>query len=270
MALPAYGPSACVRTWLRPGLAAAVMAVAIGSLTLGPGRCRAAEAEPESSLRLLYGNGFDDTYYELNTADEQIVSLVGRHWRSWDYGDSYVWLGVYVGSFVEVDDPSDRRGRVESYAAWWPRLSLSRATKKDLSWGPIADVYVAAELATGLGFDSASIGLSLDFRAPGFTYLGMAVYRRDDSLTSPVAQATFWWVRPFRAGPTTITTEGYIYAAGSEDVGTDFFSLVQVVTDIGVFMGQPANRFHAGIEWYYHDHRDQTVSLPQAILKWDW
>jgi hypothetical protein len=246
------------------------MTAAIGSLTLDLGGCRAAAAEPESSLRLLYGNGFDDTFYELNTVDEGMWSVVGRHWRPWDYGDSYVWLAAYAGSFAEFDDPSGRRGRVETYIAWWPRLSLSRATKKDLSWGPIADVYVAAELATGLGSDSTSIGVSLDFSAPGFTYLGMAVYRRDDSVTNPVAQATFWWVRPLRTGRTTVTTEGYLYAAGSDDVGTDFFSIVQVVADIGVFMGQPPNRFHVGVEWYYHDHRDQSVSVPQLILKWDW
>jgi len=241
-----------------------VMAVAAGSLV------EAAEGKPETSLRVLYGDGFDDDYYDLHTANEGMTSLVGRHWRPWSHGDHYLWLGLYAGNFVDTTTGSTQDGNLRGYAAWWPRLSLSKTSKKDMSWGPIADVYAVAELATGLGFDSASFGFGLDFSAPGFTYLGMAVYRRNDNWSTPSAQATFWWVRPFEAGRTTITTEGYLYAAGTDDVGTDFYSLVQVVADIGVFMGRPANRFHAGIEWYYHDHRDQSVSVPQLILKWDW
>jgi hypothetical protein len=231
---------------------------------------RAADPKPETSFRILWGDGFDDEYYELNTSDGRMTSLVGRHWRPWSRGDHYIWLGVYEGHFVEVADGTTPRGRLEYYAAWWPRLSLSKAAKKSLAWGPIADVYASAELATGLGFDSASIGVSVDLRVPGCTYVGAAVYRRDDSLGTPAAQGTIWWVCPLKAGRTTVTTEGYLYAAGTDDVGLDFYGIAQVVADIGVFMGQPARRFHAGVEWYYHDTREQSISAPQAILRWDW
>ena len=40
---PLHGPRARARIRLRPGLVAAAISVAIGSLVLDPGRCRAAE-----------------------------------------------------------------------------------------------------------------------------------------------------------------------------------------------------------------------------------
>jgi hypothetical protein len=227
-------------------------------------------AEPESSLRVLWGDGFDDTYYELNTSDGQMWSLVGRHWRPWSRGDHYFWGALYNGRFVEVEDGTTPRGHFESYVAWWPRLSLAKTTKTSMAWGPIADVFVSAELSTGLGYDATAVGLSVDFRAPLCTYLGVAVYRWNESVSTPAAQGTLWWVCPLPAGRTTVTTEGYLYAAGTDDVGTDVYALAQIVADLGVYMGQPPRRFHAGIEWYYHDHRDRSVSVPQIILKWDW
>jgi len=104
------------------------------------------------NVQLLHGSN-----YELGDVDRTIVTL--EHANSWAYGDTFAFVDLTF-----VDDNS-------LYGELSPRLSLSRISGQDLSWGPIKDVLIAGTYEFGdEGYEAYLIGGAVDLNVPGFTF----------------------------------------------------------------------------------------------------
>lgn len=115
------------------------------------------------NARIPYG-AQDDTYVEME---------FGGRSGMWDlYG--------YVDWFDALDSSSDDRHNSDNmFAKIAPRLSLDALTKKDLSFGPVKELYIAS--VTNVGDNALFehyIGLGSDIQVPWFGKVGLNLYAR--------------------------------------------------------------------------------------------
>jgi len=206
------------------------------------------------NVQLLHGSN-----YELGDVDRTIVTL--EHANSWAYGDTFAFVDLTF-----VDDNS-------LYGELSPRLSLSRISGQDLSWGPIKDVLIAGTYEFGdEGYEAYLIGGAVDLNVPGFTFLGLHAYHRDDpNLPGSTWQATITWHRPFEIGGQRFVIEGFADLAGEEGPSAENQLIVPQLLWQVPWNGEPSP-LYIGIEHQYWNNKfgieGVEESVTQLELKW--
>ena len=213
-----------------------------------------AAAQSSTEIQLHYGDGFrigrnanPPTF--SNTTRRQITTL--EHFSRFESGD----LFFFVDFFRDLDDAPGTTGRTSNqYGEIYFHLSgrnlglnLSDNTTLDLGFG----------LNQGTDFTVALVGPRLKFNAPGFRNLSLGLYGYHN-VTDPfdrdldtTYQATLIWDVPFEIGAHQFTTKGFVDFIGPQGSGVDnqiVFS-PQLRWDLGNALGQPANKFHLGVEY---------------------
>lgn len=205
-----------------------------------------------TNIQLLHGNT-----YELGPAQRTVVTF--EHADGYKYGDNYL--------FFDYTERTD-----STYGEWRTRLSLTKITGKDLAFGPISDVLIAAQFEFPSEFkhrDAFGVGLVWDI--PGFQFLGTNFLSRDDpkfdgrAILMVLNWGTTWdWGAPIRF-------EGYCdFQAAETDRGSWVNCAPRLLLDVGHFSGQDGH-FFVGIKYQYWsdkfgaDITDEQVA--QAMLK---
>jgi nucleoside-specific outer membrane channel protein Tsx len=144
--------------------------------------------------------------YELGDQERTIITVEHAHRSRW--GDLFLFADFTIG-----DD-----GQRAAYGEITPRLSLSRTTGQDWSFGPVSDVYIAGNFEIGdEGLDRQLFGVAVDLDAPGFAFLRAHAFRRDDrNRPGSTWQATIAWNRPFQLGDQRFLFEGFTDIQGAE------------------------------------------------------
>ncbi|MBW3775373.1 hypothetical protein GL272_00210 [Aeromonas veronii] len=110
-------------------------------------------------------DGYNDTYLEMEFGGRSgIFDLYG-----------------YVDVFDIFDSKhSDKHDGENLYMKFAPRVSLDALTGKDLSFGPVQEVYVASLFNVGgqFGLFESMVGLGTDVQVPWFGKVGMNLYKR--------------------------------------------------------------------------------------------
>ncbi|MBF4371112.1 hypothetical protein EAY04_24300, partial [Vibrio anguillarum] len=91
----------------------------------------------------------------------------------------------YVDVFNLLSDKSsDKNNKDKIFMKIAPRMSLDAATGKDLSFGPVQELYVASVLEWDggqNGVNTQKIGLGSDINVPWFGKMGLNLYGTYDS-----------------------------------------------------------------------------------------
>lgn len=219
-----------------------------------------------TNIQILYGRGFHDNYYGYSTPSGQLTTLTLEHYSTWAYGDNYAFVDMLFGKLLDFSN-TPVGSTVGAYAEWTPRLSLNKLAKKKPR-GLIGDIYAAAEFDFGRDFHAENVGASADLNVPGFTSLGISLFRRTDHINKPTFQATAFWCKPIGSDRTPLTFSGYVDVAGTDHDGLDINGQPQLLWDISRGMHLKPNELSIGIEWYYHHNRNMTSSVPQILAKW--
>lgn len=199
--------------------------------------------------------GFD---YELGDRQRTIITF--EHANRWRYGDLFVFADFTVG-----DD-----GQRGVYGEISPRLSLSRMTGQDWSFGAVRDVYLAANVELGdEGLDRQLYGVAADLDVPGFAFLRVHAYRRDDPLRpGSTWQTTTVWNRPFEWNGQAFLTEGFADFAGGEGTGIAH----QLVVPRLLWRVPESRGLWLGVEWQYWHNKfgvpGVNESVAQLQVKW--
>ena len=203
--------------------------------------------------------------YELGPEQRQIATV--EHANRWRFGDFYGFVDTTL-----TDDAT-------AYAELSPRVSLSQTGLLEpdaglLASGAIKDLFVATTLELGrAGTRRYLYGLGADLAVPGFDYLKVNAYQRNDpSRSGRSGQVTISWASSFQIGNATLVIEGFADFVGSEGTSSASQLVVpRVLLDIGSITRLPERRMFGGIEWqYWHNKfgRDGvTESVPQLQLK---
>ncbi|KWU00446.1 hypothetical protein APQ14_10100 [Vibrio toranzoniae] len=138
----------------------------------------------------------------------------------------------YVDVFNLTSDPGSDKADADSkiFMKFAPRMSLDGLTGKDLSFGPVQELYVATLIewdgANG-GVNTQKVGLGSDVMVPWFGKVGLNLYGTYDSKEKDWNgyQVSMNWFKPFYffENGSFISYQGYIdYQFGMDD---DFAAL---------------------------------------------
>ena len=138
----------------------------------------------------------------------------------------------YVDVFNLATDPgSDKAGAEKIFMKFAPRMSLDAVTGKDLSFGPVQELYVATLMEWGgnSGVNSQKIGLGSDVMVPWLGKIGLNLYGTYDGNKKDWNgfQVSTNWFKPFYffENGSFISYQGYIdYQFGMDDAEGNKFN----------------------------------------------
>jgi len=219
----------------------------------------AAQAEmtwSDNSLSLLYGRDYK-VNYSLSTDDSERSVVTFEHASGHSWGDLFIF----------ADYLDSEEGSKELYAEISPRLSLGKLSNSELAWGPVTDVLVATTVelgnmddpdgltATGPHFTNILTGLGFDLAVPGFSFVQVNAYRRDNDDKASNEQLTLVWAMPFTLGDASFVYDGFIdWTSASADAHPSMNFTSQLKWDVGANWGDP-KALYAGIEYVHWDDK---------------
>ena len=216
-----------------------------------------ARSQSWSTTSVIVMQGWD---YELG--DESRTILTFEHADGWRYGDNFFFF----------DATNAESGGTNVYGEFHPRLSFSKISGRDLSFGIFKDFLLAGEMEMGEDIWNYLYGAGLDFNLPGFDYAFVNVYVRDNpDLSGRTYQVTPVWAFPFKLAGLDFMFEGFGDFAGAESGSAANIMLQpRLLLDVGALWNKPG-RISAGLEYMYWHNKfgveGVTESAPQIMLK---
>lgn len=259
------------RSITRRALAATALIAGIG---LGEPAFAGAAKWSSTNIQYLYGTQYEPIF---GNGDETRSIITLEHVNGWALGDNFFFVDI-----TNADHTGQETG-TEFYGELSPRLSFSKMTGKDLSFGIVQDVLITttAEIGdAGDGFHNYLYGIAADLKLPGFTFFQFNWYVRNEinAKTDVGQQITLVWLVPFSIGALDFAFEGffdYAYDLDSDEAPTEdnIITAPRLLVDVGKAFGAPGT-LQAGVEYqmwrnkFGIDGIDENV--PQAMLKWIW
>ena len=242
--------------------------------TNGTGR-----AQDWSVTELHYQGGNALRHHAVSPSGfQQILTL--QHASGWKYGENFF--------FVDMTCCDGSAANRDIYLEWYPYLSLSAVTGRDISWGPIRDIGPLGGLNWGAQskFVKITPGFRFQLDLPGFSFANLDyLYMVDKNQGLAAGGAPregnshlidFNWALPFEIGRGSFSLEGHGEWRGprSTELGTraPYWVLLQpqLRLDIGKLLARQPGRFFAGIELHAWVNKfgfeDADEVIPQLLL----
>jgi nucleoside-specific outer membrane channel protein Tsx len=202
----------------------------------------------------------DDKYDDVvaiatQTASRSVTTF--EHVSGWSYGDNYLFFDV-----TNID-----KDGTEVYGEWHPRLSASKISGNDMSYGPIRDVLLALQVnMNGGAMPARSVlyGVGLDWNISGFNFVSTNLYiRKDAGKEGTGLQLTAAWAYPIEMMNTKWKFEGFFdwnmkdydydstLTPPADKNVSNFLIEPQFLYDLGYSAGLGENRFYVGVEYTY-------------------
>ncbi|WP_239421225.1 DUF5020 family protein [Saliniradius amylolyticus] len=187
------------------------------------------------SATYLYGENY-------RVGDSRRAVLTFEHASGASWGDSFFFL----------DHLRSRDGGRENYAEWSPRLS---GCKLEIycpeKGGLIKDVLFANTVEMAEHATHFLHGVGLDLNIPGFQYLQVNTYRRNNDQVEDNWQLTTVWGYPFSIGQQAFLFDGFLdWFSSTEDQRASMNWTSQLKWNAGKAMGLE-ERLYLGVEYVY-------------------
>ncbi|GEJ58194.1 ion channel protein Tsx [Anaeromyxobacter diazotrophicus] len=243
-----------------------------------------------TNIQLLQGWDFDDKKYGYNTKDGAMTTITLNHYSTWEYGDNFAFVDMYIGDFRDATGAPEfgsQAGRfgtgAQAYTEWHPRLFLNKVLGQK---GPLFGIFqnwgLAGEVNVGPAFYAYLGGVGFDLALPQPYTVSCNIYYRYDKFDTHVWQISPSWTIPFAIGPVPFLFTGFVDIAGTKDLNgdnaIDILAEPELLVDVLAPFGGKSNRLYAGVEWIVHKypsgfahggvHEAHTVSAPQAMVQW--
>lgn len=227
-----------------------------------------------TNVQYLHGENYEPIF---DNGDETRSIITLEHVNGWAYGDNFFFVDI-----TNSDRTGDETG-TEFYGELSPRLSFSKISGNDLSYGIVQDVLITttAEIGdAGAGFHNYLYGLAVDLNLPGFKFFQFNWYVRNEinAKTDTGQQVTLVWLVPFSLGSADFAFEGfldYAYDLDSDEQPCEdnLLTAPRLLIDVGKFFGSPGE-LQAGIEYQIWRNKfgieDIDEDVAQAMVKWIW
>ena len=175
----------------------------------------------------IHKNDYSWSQFNLMMAVDELPGESTHDYLEMEFGgrSGIFDLYGYVDVFNLTSDPgSDKADAEKIFMKFAPRMSLDAVTGKDLSFGPVQELYLATVMEWGgnAGVNSQKVGLGSDVMVPWLGKIGLNVYGTYDSKVKDWNgfQVSTNWFKPFYFldNGSFISYQGYIdYQFGMKD-----------------------------------------------------
>lgn len=201
------------------------------------------------------GQDFNDTYFEMEFGGRSGIF------------DLYGYVDVFD---IFQSSHSDKHNGENMFIKFAPRISIDGMTGKDLSFGPVQELYVANLINVG-GADGqfeAMTGLGADVMVPWFGKMGMNLYARHVNEGSGEQgwngyQFSVNWFKPFYtfSNGSFVAYQGYLDhlfdAKDSSSTGTNMFN--------GIYWHNDRFAVGYGLKYFHDVYGIQNGLQPDPI-----
>lgn len=206
-----------------------------------------------TNIQLLHSNNFDGDAFIYDTKSEKKTTLTVEHYRTWDYGDLFMFADIMSGKRFD-DSSSGIYGEIS------PRFSFSKILGSSMKLGIIEDVYIATQVNLGRNYEAYLYGLGLDFKVPLFNVLSINLYEKDENIYKDDSyQVTVVYITQEKFN---FHLEGFIDIT-KRDVNTQNQLLYSI---------DEKKNFYIGLEWLYykynHQARQAKTNVIQGMIKY--
>jgi len=221
-----------------------------------PAYAQAAPAESSilwSDVSLTYLRGTD---YELGDPQRNVYTL--------EVAGATEWAKL----FMFVDHLRSDNGDTETYAEISPDFFLQQYTD-----GAVKHLNIATTVEWGQGFTNYLYGLGAGFNVPGFNYLDINLYRRNNDGLPNNYQLTAVWAYPFKVGQSQWLYDGFVdWASGISGVGgANVNATSQLKLNIAPYINTDTP-FYVGIEYVHWRNKYYVDGINENnlnfLLKW--
>jgi nucleoside-specific outer membrane channel protein Tsx len=274
-------------------VAASFLALSL-AVVASPARAEEAPPPPKednffttTNVQLLWGGGFSDAQLGYYTKTQSMFTLTLNNYTQFKYGDSFAFVDMYQGDFVDPFLPGNvSAGNAKIYAEWHPRILINKFIdpKAPPALGVIGNWGVGGEINVGTNFSAYLVGPSVDLFLPWNIYVGMAFYYRYSALWifpglggtiyTNTWQFSPYWTVPFQIGPVPFLFTGFLDMYQYSTGGVDVMFQPELMVDVLAPFGGKKSTLYAGLEWYLHSYvfdggTRHTVSAPQLMVQWN-
>lgn len=196
-------------------------------LTLGLLAATAAPVMAADYSDDIHKNDYKWMQFNLMGAFDELPGESSHDYLEMEFGgrSGIFDLYGYVDVFDLTNDPgSDKDGAEKIFMKFAPRMSLDAVTGKDLSFGPVQELYVASLIEWGgnNGVNNQKIGLGSDVNVPWLGKIGLNLYAFYDGNEKDWNgfQLSTNWFKPFYffENGSFVSYQGYIdYQFGMDD-----------------------------------------------------
>lgn len=229
-----------------------------------------------TSAQFFVGYNFDDQSYALNTKDGLMYTTALDHFSYWAYGSNLFFVSLLSGKFVDAQGQLSGDS-FKTYIEWHPRLSLSKIFNKKIKTSDkyafgVTDVFLAGQINQGNNYHARMAGISVDLRAPFFSYLLPSVYYRyDNSDLKTWHTTTFFGIPLYQNKRLEFSLQGFLDVYDTQSVGLDWYTQTNITWTISkLFAPKAKNIVKLGVEMYHHSNNSWTTTAPQVLLRWSW
>lgn len=238
--------------FLKSSLERTIMAVGVVGLAMSSAHAADSILQwKTTNVQVLHGED-----YKLGAKERTIFTL--EHANGFKYGDNYFFM----------DYTKDQNA---TYGEWTPRLSLSKMTGADLSFGPIKDISLAGVIEFPSGMDIRDgYGIGIDWKVPGFQYVKTNILNRDDPrFDGRAGLVTLAWGANWHLGEVPVRFEGYCDFQEAEGSWNSWTNCApRLFLDVGYFAGNKGH-FFAGFEYQYWDKKFGVDGVKEDVLQLD-
>ncbi|GAB3528449.1 outer membrane protein OmpK [Pontibacter brevis] len=210
-----------------------------------------------SNVQLLYGRSLNQP------AD--LATITVEHFGSYGALEQFVFGDLF--NDVSLASPN-------LYMEWYPKVSLSRATGKEVRLGPISDVLLSGGINVLFGgtedFFVYTAGPAFKFRILGSGLLQLETYyykQHGEEYDGTYQITPSWDVNLPVSEKVKLRFRGFMDFIGDRGPGsTQYLTQPQLFLDLGNTWGKPGKVF-LGSEWRYWNNVVGIEGLNESILQ---
>ncbi|WP_019676373.1 outer membrane protein OmpK [Arsukibacterium perlucidum] len=189
--------------------------------------------------------------YRVDGPKKQVLTL--EHVATTSWGDSFLFFDHMR---------ADYRRRT-NYAEWSPRFSFGKLSGKALQFGIVKDVLFTSTIEMSSARTNFLYGIATDLTVPGFNYLKMNFYRRNNDGVADNWQLTTTWAVPVSLGQQQFLLDGFIdWSSASAQQNASFNATSQLKWALHPVLGLQ-NKLYLGVEYVYWRNKYGIADSPQ-------
>ena len=188
-------------------------------------------------------------HYRVDGPEKDVLTI--EHVAGTSWGDSFFFL-----------DHMRAAGDTSNYAEWSPRISVGKLSGSSLTFGPVKDVLFTSTIEMSSLQTNYLYGVATDLTVPGFNYLNLNFYRRNNDGLADNWQLTATWALPFTLGSQQFLYDGFMdWSSASADQSASMNLTSQLKWALHPVLGWK-NKLYVGIEYVYWRNKYGIADSP--------